>query len=277
MATFAFSTLGVFPPQDVGPLAANPAQYPMPLAQEASYLDGVLIRNPRDMLVTLLAWTHGEEHFFDDNNNGVHDPGERFVDQAEPFVDANDNDRWDPGESFVDTNLNGVWDGPNGVWDGSTNIWVTTHVLYTGATLASQSFTSPASFDVAHGATTSLELHAPDVNLNRAVSGSLISMAQVGARGTARITSDNSALDGYGFALLENALTNAAGTAPCDATTPICRSRTVFGTWDVGLVGTISIQGAATTDLTGPTSLQVNLTRTVSGFAVPLSVSGTIE
>lgn len=115
------------------------------------------VRNPRDGLVTVVAYTNGEEQFTDLNNNGRYDVGEPFVDLGEPYVDVNDNGKWDArlpgypnGEPFVDipcteaqakagTNGckvagqgNGRRDGPNGVWDADTLIWKKTWILWTG-------------------------------------------------------------------------------------------------------------------------------------------------
>lgn len=88
--------------------------------------------NPRDNLVTIVAWTEGEERFVDDNGNGTFDTGELFTDLTEPFVDADDDGTRGPQEEFVDTNGNGQWDGKNGRWDAETRIWTQQRVLWTG-------------------------------------------------------------------------------------------------------------------------------------------------
>lgn len=96
--------------------------------------------NPRDGLVTIIAYTTGEEQFFDENGNGIYDDGERFVDLPEPFIDLNDNNTYDPeiGERYFEVNTSaspadGEWSAGNGVWDDVTTIWTQTHVLLTGA------------------------------------------------------------------------------------------------------------------------------------------------
>lgn len=104
-------------------------------------------KNPRDMIVGVIASVPGEEQFWDGSGgqaaNGVWDPGEWFVDVPEPFVDSNDNGRYDPGEPYGDTDRydcatkaivpkNNHWDGPNGCWDANTQIWRATHIAYTG-------------------------------------------------------------------------------------------------------------------------------------------------
>ncbi len=111
-------------PADVAPLPGEPSSG---------------TKNPRDMLVTLVAIVAGEEQFYDgsgaSNNvtNGRWDPGEWFVDLGEPFSDDNDNGVWDVDEKYFDTEPKNMrWDGPNGVWDNNVQIFRTTHVLWTG-------------------------------------------------------------------------------------------------------------------------------------------------
>ena len=95
--------------------------------------------NPRDGLVTLIAYTTGEEEFEDANGDGIYNEGERFTDLPEPFIDFNDNNIYEPeiGETFVDVNTvsqpaDGVWSPGNGVWDEVTTIWTSTHVVLSG-------------------------------------------------------------------------------------------------------------------------------------------------
>ncbi len=88
--------------------------------------------NPRDGLVTVIAYVPGEEGFSDVNRNGQYDAGEPFVDLGEPFVDANDSGEWDTTEWFADVNEDGVYTRGNGAWDADTVIWTETRVLYTG-------------------------------------------------------------------------------------------------------------------------------------------------
>ncbi len=73
---------------------------------------------------SLLAFTEGVETFTDGNGNFVYESSDEFDldedDLPEPFVDENENGMFDPGERFVDTanGVNGSYDGPNGFWDG---------------------------------------------------------------------------------------------------------------------------------------------------------------
>ncbi len=88
--------------------------------------------NPRDNLVTLMAFTAGEEGFTDSNNNGKYDDTEAFDDLSEPFIDVDDNGKWDPYERFIDVNGDKAFTPKNGVWDGNTLIWTMERVLWTG-------------------------------------------------------------------------------------------------------------------------------------------------
>lgn len=132
-----------------------------PLANEPSNGN----KNPRDMLITVMAVTAGEEDFYDGSGpngqvNGKWDPGEWFVDLPEPYVDANDNGRRDPGEDFLDTTRidcstgmtlppNGTWDGPNGCWDANTQIFRHTHVRWSGPLIGPITFAPPQPWVVA--------------------------------------------------------------------------------------------------------------------------------
>ncbi|MBN2360131.1 MAG: hypothetical protein JXR83_11820 [Deltaproteobacteria bacterium] len=58
--------------------------------------------NPKDGLVSMLAYTRGEEPFTDLDGNGVHTP--------EPFTDINGNGQYDFGEPFVDLTGNDTYD-----------------------------------------------------------------------------------------------------------------------------------------------------------------------
>jgi hypothetical protein len=143
ISTTSFSTAGKWPPTDTAPLAGEPDA---PTTDPNWAATG---KNPRDMLVTIIAVASGEEEFYDGSGtsngvkNGKWDPGEWFVDVSEPFIDANDNQQYDPGEVFIDepqlncvTGViepkNGKWDPPNGCWDSNILLWRTMHVVYSG-------------------------------------------------------------------------------------------------------------------------------------------------
>jgi hypothetical protein len=131
-------------PADVDPLPASTSTYPSPRAAEPFHNQGSLVYNPRDQLVTLIAWTQGEEAFVDSNHNGKYDTGELFVDEGDPFIDANDDNVWDrvvPNGQWepyfcasVDaTGICPAYQGPNGQWDSLTTIWVPTWVVFGGS------------------------------------------------------------------------------------------------------------------------------------------------
>jgi hypothetical protein len=147
-AVTTFSTAGKWPPVPVHPLSPSVVSVPQAqVTEEPEPFEGDY--NPRDMLVTVIAVTSGEEEFYDGSGvsnaekNGKWEPGEWFVDVPEPFLDANDNQVYDLGEMFIDTERldcatgayqpkNGKWDGPNGCWDGDIMLWRPTHILYSG-------------------------------------------------------------------------------------------------------------------------------------------------
>ncbi len=120
-------------PSDVAPVAGEPSA-------EADFGTQEVTINPRDMLVTITAWTNGEEAFYDRNGNGFYDSGEVFVDIPEPYGDHDDNDEYNPDfpslDRFFDVqtpdrNLDGVWNEANGRWDRDTVIWNKTTVALT--------------------------------------------------------------------------------------------------------------------------------------------------
>lgn len=122
----------------VTPGTARPADV-VPVADENDFttIDGAgLEKNPRDMVVTLLAAVKVQEDFTDFNGNGRYDEDEPFVDEPEPFVDVDDDavftvgvDRTIPA---LDVNGNGEWDNGNGVYD--TSVWAgrSTRVIWAG-------------------------------------------------------------------------------------------------------------------------------------------------
>jgi len=96
--------------------------------------------NPRDGLVTVLAFVAGEEWFNDENGNGDYDQGEQFIDLPEPFVDYDDNGVRDGYEPFIDLpgpdgTYNGRWDAGNRRWDRNTTIWTESRIMYSGLPL----------------------------------------------------------------------------------------------------------------------------------------------
>jgi hypothetical protein len=275
--TFTFSTVGPFPALDVPPLPADATQYPYARTAEPSAVAGALVQNPRDGLVTLLAYTDGEEHFYDDNANGQRDPTERFIDQGEPFVDANDNNVWDSGETYVDVDGSNMWTPPNGTWDANSKIWTVAHILYTGAVSPGRVEFIPSSFNVPKGTFTTIGLLMPDQNYNHVESGAVAMLSRVATKGAAALQNLNLGLDGYGFELEGRRLVNANGTGPCDATQSVCSFKTIFGDWFRGDVGELRVTGAPTTDMTAPQADTITVTVSVRGVAGSGLISGTIQ
>ena len=281
---FVFSTAGTFPAVDVPPLAADPTQRPFPRLAEPSNLAGSLVRNPRDGLVTVMAYLRGEEKFFDDNNNGVRDPGERFIDQGEAFVDANDNGTWDPGEVFIDdAPANGRWDGPNGSWDSDTTIWTEAHILYTDRPLGAPTFSYgvPSPFatlcpgGIPRTVTQSWFDVFTDQNYNVPQADMTAFSFTHPTTNTGSITLLNTTLlDGYGFGI-ERRLLDAAGGGDCTAGTPICQWKTLFYDWQRPIVG-IRYENTRT-DALGCFNDNVSVIATVLGVGTMQTTSGGVQ
>ena len=114
------------------------------------------IMNPRDSLVTIIAYANGEECFEDTNRNGKFDPGEKVKGTflGEPFIDANDNAKRDTGllggtydepyvESFGDP---AAYDDEDGMWNNDITVWTQYKILLTGSPDESEETTRYATF-----------------------------------------------------------------------------------------------------------------------------------
>jgi len=260
----------------VTPLEALPSQFPFARFTEPRAMDGQLERNPRDSLVTLIAYTRGEEHFSDDNSNGVRDPGEQFIDQGEPFVDSNDNGVRDDGETYIDeAPADGKWNGPNGVWDKDTSIWTAEHILYTARPIGENSLLMADAFatwppthtpfsgtceeggGVPKATSVFIQAYFADVFFNRPQAASTtLTASKTTSRGSATFLS-NSLLDGYGFGI-ERRKVSAADESDCRSSTPVCRWKTLFYKWHYGYVGDIEIKGATDTQLCSADTLKAS-------------------
>lgn len=196
---------------------------------------------PSDGWVTVVATVQGEEAFNDANANGRYDTGESFTDLGEPFIDKNDDGcrnngttkncngvispSTDPFEEFIDSNGNGLYDGPNGVWDGPNCIGAgcqTIKMIWTSIRLA---FTGNASRCILAGNTTvpdggarTFSLMVGDVNTNRLVPGTTISVALSGA-GALSGTTSYTVADGIPFGPTQISFT-VADTTPADTAPP---------------------------------------------------------
>lgn len=120
------ATGGQTEPADVEPIDGEPSR--------SGDVGGT--RNPRDGLVTIVAWVRGEEGFHDINSNGLFEPGsgETFTDVGEPFLDVDDDGEFDAGDgdTTIDLDGDGRYTPPNGSWDEDQVIWTTFKILWTG-------------------------------------------------------------------------------------------------------------------------------------------------
>lgn len=277
--TVIFDTIGgPFPATDVAPLPADPAQFPYPRAAEPSRTDGALTRNPRDGLVSIIAYVQGEEYFDDNNNNGVHDANEPFIDQGEPLVDNNDNGIWDPGETYLDTNNNNMWNGPNGFWDANTSIWAETRVLYTNFAEPGLGNVAPTPWGpVPKGGMQSVQVYMPDLNLNRVQSATTSMTVMHSASKGGVMLLVGSLQDGYGFDV-DPVLVDVTNNGLCTpGVTPICKLKYLFGQWNRGYIGNAILTGAALTDVTPPAADVLTVSITTNGTTTQHSAAGTMQ
>ncbi len=275
-ATVTFSTQGTFPPQATDPLAADATQYPNARPAEPSRQDGLVVRNPRDGLVTLIAYTRGEEYFDDKNNNGTWDTGEQFVDEGEPFVDSNDNGIWDAGEFYVDESADGQWNGPNGKWDVNKNIWTEARIVYTDFPSASASASSweVNPLTVAKGAYVTNRFTILDLNLNRVSSEFAFVAGPSPPRGSVTQFLPSVLIDQYGMDI-DRSLVDATSLGECKAATSICKFRTVFKAWSTGNTGFTTFKGADLADVNPPYTgvFTADVTSGAARFGLPLNIT----
>lgn len=128
-------------------------------------------RHPENGRVTIMCETGGEEHFEDNNSNGIFDTGDTFTaaidDITEPFLDRNENVTRDLAEYFDDVNQNGAWNMGNGVWDAHTKIWASDLIVFSGP---------PVHIELADETTTSGNICVSDLNGNSIMGGSTIQL-----------------------------------------------------------------------------------------------------
>lgn len=293
-ASLVFKTFGGrYPPVDVDPLGALPGQFPFARDLEPSAAEGQLIRNPRDSLVTIIAYTRGEEFFSDTNSNGVRDPDEQFIDQGEPFVDSNDNGVWDEGEVYIDeAPADGKWNGPNGVWDKDTSIWTEAHILYTGRPVPSNTklmldgyawppvqtdFSGGCGAGVPKGTFVTMNAFFGDIYFNRPQAANVsFSTSHTATKGSTQ-SMVSGLQDGFGFGI-DRIKVNAADGSACQPSTKVCIWKTLFfKKWEYGYVGDMRINGAPTSDSTGCQPDTANFTTTVLSVGLTASTSGAIQ
>jgi hypothetical protein len=160
---------------------------------------------PATGIVTVLAFTVGEEGFLDNNGNGRFDAGDTISTDnvVEPFVDFRPLPPLDAGcplpgpsplcnfafdpltpfELFIDAGvLNGTWDaqGQSGVWDDDILVWDTATVTFSGPlvtpVVTANDGQPVGNFVVADGGSVSFTLEVHDDLVNPLVGGSSINV-----------------------------------------------------------------------------------------------------
>jgi Bacterial Ig-like domain (group 1) len=160
---------------------------------------------PPSGVVTIAAFTRGEEGFLDNNGNGRFDAGDTISTDnvLEPFIDFRPLPPLDAGcplpppsplcnfafdpltpfELFIDAGaLNGTWDaqGESGVWDNDILAWDTATVTFSGplvTPLATANDAQPVNnFVIPDGGSLGFTLEVHDDLLNPLVGGSSISV-----------------------------------------------------------------------------------------------------
>jgi hypothetical protein len=255
-ATIQFQTQGgTWPPEPVDPLPAldsTQQPFPAPRDLEPSYLDtGGVIRNPRDGLITIMAYVTGEKWFSDLNNNGHWDPGEPFVDQWDPYVDSNDDNIREPNEQCIGSGPDGGCQGPTGTGGGGLNVWIDTRVVVTDRPAAGFALApdagppphiglSPVPFVPAcpgglqPGGSAGVHVFAPDFQINKPYGMTTFSSQFVPSSTTMQLTESGSTLDGYGMGY-QRLLVDTSNSTQCNlGVTPVCQWETFFTTWGAG-------------------------------------------
>lgn len=175
---------GSIPPLDVEPLAGEPR-----------WQDGARVRNPRDGVVTLVAYAERPS------------PGARG--QGEPYVDADDSGAYERGELYFDMDGDSEYDPPG---SGVAAAWARTRLVWSGAVATTPLTTPmPASLDIADGSSQELAFALTDANLNALAAGRGGSLS-LDAGVAARVSPPEIAFgDALGFKLTgEGAIEDAA-------------------------------------------------------------------
>lgn len=169
-------------------------------------------------IVTVMAYTRGEESFVDNNGNGIFDQGIDLIltdNEPEPYIDFRPfppldaacpisppspicNDMFTPNtqfERFIDLNANGIWDdqGTSGVWDNNMVVFDKTWVTFSGplqaVTVAGCSSPPCDPFNIPNGSSMTFTINVHDDLRNPIVGGSTINVsATVGTLAGGSIT-----------------------------------------------------------------------------------------
>jgi hypothetical protein len=214
---------------------------------------------PPSGIVTVMAYTHGEESFHDNNGDGIFDAGDTIWtdDISEPFIDFRPyppadagcsvsapssfcNNRFDvstPFELFMDTNSNGVWDsigttgigqGTHGVWDNNILLFAIIPVTFSGPTqapvLAGCSPGPCSGFHLLPGQSMSFTINVHDDLVNPLVGGSTINITA--SNGTV-IGGNITVPDGESFNQLVDGLTRFSFVLSADSSLTETKSAAV--------------------------------------------------
>lgn len=140
--------------------------------------------------VTILAYAVGEEAFTDLNGNGVADPGE-FTDDPEAFRDDNENGVRDASEPFIDFNGNGLYDLADGKYNGilqgaayigaprSKNVFYNAHLVMASSSANIINSNGNGTIQVANGGNTSVTITVHDINGNVMPAGTTVAFSLV--------------------------------------------------------------------------------------------------
>ena len=241
------------PPGTAVSFVTNAASVVSPTTTDASGVatatlvtEGVV---PPSGIVTVMAYTHGEESFIDNNGNGIFDAGDTIWtdDIPEPFIDFRPappadascsvpapswlcNNRFNlntPFELFMDTNGNGLWDsvgttgigqGTHSVWDNNVIVFRTIPVTFSGPTQApvlESCLPGPCSgFHLLPGASMLFTIDVHDDLVNPLVGGSTIAITA----STGTVTGGGITVpDGESFNQLVDGLTRFSFLLSADA------------------------------------------------------------
>ncbi len=150
--------------------------------------------HPRDGLVSILVYGHGEESFTDLDGDGLFSGSPEFNPAAEdtfsdPFVDYNDDGTWtgslnlknDPEEIYIDGDNppNQAWDGKNRVWDNDKFIFKNLKLIVSGSPVIL--FDQP-SFEVGDGGFATIKIIVSDENLNPLTQSSIVNIEASGGK-----------------------------------------------------------------------------------------------
>jgi len=230
--SFTTNSASVVPASGSMPIVTGPNG----VATATLLTEGRMTDIPPTGIVTVLAYTRGEEGFLDNNGNGFFDAGDTIVTDnvPEPFIDfrpppvalipplsppsdmgcsfpAPDNvcnNAFDPGvqfELFIDTKpLNGVWNpqGTSGAWDDNILVFDTLPITFSGPLVTP--VVSPSSFAIPDGGAQVFTITVHDDLRNPLVGGSTVSITSTAGQ---VVGGDITVPDGESFNQLVNGLT----------------------------------------------------------------------